>query len=349
MNILHSPTTTGGNSCGLSKAEKMLGISSDTMVFTSNWLNYPVDIDLHFEKLNRIQKEIKRNLFILKALFKYDTFNFNFAETLLSYSRFGLNNIDLVLWKITRKNIVFVFQGCDMRLKEYSKANYKYSACSECSVPLCTKESDDAKVKKYNKFRKYARKIYSLNPDLINYYKEAEFLPYASVDMDEWAPVKNRAKNSCINIVHAPTSRDIKGTAYIEEAVRKIKEKHDIKFIMVENIPHEKVKEIYKEADIAVDQLLAGWYGGFAVEMMALGKPVICYIRNEDLKFIPPGMKDDMPVLNTTKENIYDKLLLLVENEKSRRELGEKGREYVEKWHDPVKIVKRLVQEAYSK
>lgn len=52
----------------------------------------------------------------------------------------------------------------------------------------------------------------------------------------------------------------------------------------MENIPHDKVHELYEKTDLAVDELLVGWYGAFAVEMMALGKPVVCYIREEELK-----------------------------------------------------------------
>jgi len=46
-------------------------------------------------------------------------------------------------------------------------------------------------------------------------------------------------------------------------------------------------------ADLLVDQLLTGWYGAVAVEMMALGKPVVCYLREDDLKFIDSRMRAD--------------------------------------------------------
>jgi len=107
------------------------------------------------------------------------------------------------------------------------------------------------------------------------------------------------------------------------------------------------VKEIYNEADIAVDQLLVGWYGSFAVEMMALEKPVVCYIREEDLKFIPSEMKEDLPVVHSTKDDLFEKLIMLIENSKLRKELGEKGRNFVEKWHNSINIAKKLKEEVY--
>ena len=44
---------------------------------------------------------------------------------------------------------------------------------------------------------------------------------------------------------------------------------------LVEGLHHDEAFERYRAADIVVDQLNAGWYGLFAIEAMALGKPVV--------------------------------------------------------------------------
>jgi len=121
------------------------------------------------------------------------------------------------------------------------------------------------------------------------------------------------------------------------------KEGHAIRFILVENMSNDKAKDIYKKADILIDQLLAGWYGGLAVELMALGKPVIAYIRKEDLKFIPTQMKDELPVINATPQTIYAILKKYITINKNDLVLiGKKSRQFVERWHDPIKIAQQL-------
>ena len=76
---------------------------------------------------------------------------------------------------------------------------------------------------------------------------------------------------------------------------------------------------------------------------MALGKPVICYIREDDLKFIPPQMREDLPVINATPTNIYEVLKeWLTVRRKELPALGNRSRAYVEKWHDPLKIAAQL-------
>ena len=76
---------------------------------------------------------------------------------------------------------------------------------------------------------------------------------------------------------------------------------------------------------------------------MALGKPVFCYIREGDLKFIPEQMRKDLPIINVTPKTIYGVLKKwLTERRHELTEIGRRSQAYVEKWHDPLKIAARL-------
>ena len=95
--------------------------------------------------------------------------------------------------------------------------------------------------------------------------------------------------------------------------------------------------------DVVVDQLFAGWYGGLAVEAMALGKPVIAYLREEDLHFIPTAMREDLPIIRSEPDVIYQTLEgVLTMPRLELLDLAKRSRAYVEKWHDPVEIAKRI-------
>jgi len=107
-------------------------------------------------------------------------------------------------------------------------------------------------------------------------------------------------------------------------------------------VPHAQVKALIAECDIVVDQLLIGWYGAVAVEAMALGKPVLCYLREEDLKrFVP--FRDRIPIVRTTKETLADDLRTLLGDTARGSELGVAGRRFVEECHDPLKIAQRTI------
>jgi glycosyltransferase involved in cell wall biosynthesis len=94
------------------------------------------------------------------------------------------------------------------------------------------------------------------------------------------------------------------------------------------------------ECDVYVDQLVLGAHGFAAVEAMAFGKPVICYVNPEIGKDYPA----DLPIVNANPDNIAEQLEALIRNASLRREIGEKSRAYVEKYHDERKVAAELVQ-----
>lgn len=81
---------------------------------------------------------------------------------------------------------------------------------------------------------------------------------------------------------------------FIRSLIENLKTRYNVEMILVENMPNKEALEFYKQGDLVIDQVLAGWYGGFAVEAMKMGKPVGVYIREEDLQFIPEEMAKDL-------------------------------------------------------
>ena len=121
------------------------------------------------------------------------------------------------------------------------------------------------------------------------------------------------------------------------------KEGFEFDLILVEGVSHEEACRQYKTIDVLVDQLFAGWYGGLAVEAMALGKPVMVYIRENDLQFIPSEMKEELPFIQVTPDNIKEGLKKVLGMPREELlSIAKASRAFVEKWHDPVRIVSKI-------
>ena len=60
-------------------------------------------------------------------------------------------------------------------------------------------------------------------------------------------------------------------------------------------------------ADIIVDQLNAGWYGLFAIECMALGKPVVTFLHDEAVRRTEEAFGVPVPLVNASNETLRDR------------------------------------------
>jgi glycosyltransferase involved in cell wall biosynthesis len=113
---------------------------------------------------------------------------------------------------------------------------------------------------------------------------------------------------------------------------------------LVEGVPHTEARERYRRADVVVDQLNAGWYGLFAIEAMALGKPVVSFLHDDARLRTREAFGLDVPIVQATKETLTDALRPLVDAPAERRRLGTAGRAYVERVHDVDVLADRLLE-----
>jgi glycosyltransferase involved in cell wall biosynthesis len=140
-------------------------------------------------------------------------------------------------------------------------------------------------------------------------------------------------------VVHAPSNRERKGTAHVEEACARL----PVDLEVIHGLPHEQAVEIYRRADIVVDQLNAGWYGLFAIEAMALGKPVVTFLHDEAVRRTEEAFGVEVPIVNATAKTLEGELRALVDSPDRRRRRGEASRAYVEAVHDDERVADRLL------
>lgn len=370
IRVLHCPTTVAGNPQNLARAEKSLGLESRTVAFRRDRYNYQADEFLFEGGEGYWAKEMRLWGLLWRALRRYDIVHYNAGTSFMPWyypeekyvgrrlPRFAYDALDaykrledmcdLPLLKKAGKGIVVTYQGDDARQGDFCRTHFALSPAGEVDAGYYTRASDEDKRHRIARFDKYADRIYAVNPDLLHVLPpRAEFLPYANVDPQKWVPAEPQSagRGERLTVLHAPTHRGVKGTEHILKAVELLRERDrlDFEFVLVEGLPHSEVRRLYERADLLVDQLLCGWYGGLAVELMALAKPVVCYIREGDLKFIPAEMRRDLPVINATPTSVYEVLKEWLSVRRGElAEVGRRGRAFVERWHDPLKIAARL-------
>jgi hypothetical protein len=366
ISVLHLPTTVGGNPQGISKSLNQIGIESETWTLKQNYFAYPADKVICSQSDGLFMCELKRIL-ALRYVFKSNIVFFNFGKTLFDqlprdYKRNeGLLNsllstlyrgyahlmqrIELFLLRVQKKIIFVQYQGDDARQADYSLAHFAITPATQVEPGYYSEDKDILKREQIKLITSACNKIYALNPDLLYILPQgSEFLPYSHISLENWTVSYTQMKSRPLRICHAPSHRVFKGTKLILDALDALKrEGFEFELILVEGLNNAEAKEIYRTVDVFVDQLFAGWYGGLAVEAMALGKPVIAYIRQEDLHFIPVQMRADLPIIQAEPSSIRDVLEDILKMPRTELlEKAQRSRAYVEKWHDPMIIAKRI-------
>ena len=179
--------------------------------------------------------------------------------------------------------------------------------------------------------------------EIVGSYAALRWVPEAHVvppglDLREFTPAPP-SDNARPLVVHAPSNRAKKGTSYVIEACAKL----PVDLEIVEGVDHEEARCRYARADLVIDQLNAGWHGVFALEAMALGKPVVAQLDDETVEQSAQGYGSRVPIVPATKETLVDALRPLIESASLRREIGAASRLYVEQVHDIDLIADRLL------
>ena len=219
---------------------------------------------------------------------------------------FLMQRLEIGLLQILQKKIIIQYQGDDARQGEFIKSNFLINIANQVDRKYYTTASDKLKKDQIKFLTKCSDIVYCLNPDLMHVLpKKTKFLPYTIVDLDECKPIYLKNQSRKLRIGHAPSNRSVKGTDLIIKSLDILSaEGFQFEFILIENLTNREAKEIYKGIDILIDQLYAGWYGGLAVELMALGKPVMVYLREYDLKFIQKEIYTNIKYMSK-RNNIY--------------------------------------------
>ena len=240
---------------------------------------------------------------LLRLLPQTDVFHFYFGLTLVPQS------LQFPILRALRKKSVFHYLGSDIRGKTPAELSFGKKAGAEI-------------VGSY---------------DAVRWVPDAEVIP-PGIDLTTVTPAPPSGRSRPV-IVHAPSSRRRKGTEHVIAACDGL----DADLQIVEGLHHEEAFERYRDADIVVDQLHAGWYGLFAIECMALGKPVVTFLHDQAVRRTEEAFGIEVPIVSATVETLRERLRTLVADGSERRRIGLASRAYVERVHDLEQIADRLL------
>jgi len=143
----------------------------------------------------------------------------------------------------------------------------------------------------------------------------------------------------------------LKGSEYIYQILQKVQKESDYNIILktprksnsdetTYSVSRYGLFELYKEADIVIDQLIIGWYGLQAIEAILTRNQIISYIEYPLIKYLSPNC----PIENANVNNLEEVVLRCI-NKHVRKEIDfEKNINWVKKYHTIEENNEKLIQ-----
>jgi hypothetical protein len=262
--------------------------------------------------------------------------------------RMTFNRLEMFAYRCLRIPVFLWTYGADVRTRAATRSLGEPNCCTDCTAIGSACVCDDGLWRENLAYvQRHARAVFAMG-DMI------EYTPGSRNDLFFW-PVdlaRDRGRHYApaypdvseerpLRVVHAPNHRQFKGTKYLESAIAAVRAKGvPIELLLVERVPNHQALALYRTADIVFDQCLIGFHGYFAIEAMALGKPVVCFIRKPEQYLLHP---EECPILNVHRDELVESLHAYATTARpSLAEIGRRSRLYVERHYSLEAFAGRL-------
>jgi glycosyltransferase involved in cell wall biosynthesis len=317
MRILHAPHNYADQAGTVVRALRAMGHEAELWEFGRSRFGFEADRSID---LSDPDPMILWDAF-LEAKDRFDVIHFHFANSFFPFPWAVVPPYwDLPVLRMLGKKVFFTFHGSDVRMRKIHAERNPYS-----DEFFADGSPDDERIEKtINTIRTYANRMFVVSVELLDYVPDAKPVPRA-LDLSGWPeqPAEQRKKPV---IVHIPSRRSFKGTQHILAGLDALKKEGlSFSFEIIENVPHEKVKDALRTADVLVDQVLMGDFGVASLETMACNRVAVAYL-SDGVKKANYGI----PVYDVTVETFVDRMRELIKDVAMRSDLAARGRAYVQ-------------------
>ena len=328
-----------------------MSVDSKSLVYDTYYITDNFDYNLQiYRQIPFFGHLVPLIVFAWACLF-VDRLHFYCDRGLLpSFDKFTFDPLELFIYKLMKVQVFLWAYGADVRSRTITlNAGYP-NCCTDCDdigkYCICDERKQNRNVKRLSKL---SHAIFSGVGDMFDYIPGSiNDTYYWPLDLSAnngrtYKPIYPEVDyNKPLRVVHSSNHRIFKGTDYLVQAIEELRvEGVNVELVLVERMPNAQALEIYRSADIIFDNCLMGNYGFLAIEAMALGKPVLCFIRDPEKYLLNP---DECPIVNIHFDSLKNDIRGFAENRDKLGAIGRKSREYVERYFSLEAFAQRLAR-----
>ena len=331
------------------RAECLLGVTAKTLVFTTYYITD--DFDYNLSRLSNIPvigRFLPLPVFLWACVMMDRMHSFCDRGILPPSAPFTYDFRELKIYRLLGIDVFLWAYGADVRNQLTSHSMGTPNPCTDCTTlgKYCICDPQKA-AENMRKLSALSRAIFAGMGEMYGYTPGSiDNVFYWPLDLDSERGHRYQPAFPALDagrplrIVHASNHRMFKGTRFLIEAVEQLKgEGEQVELVLVERVPNTQALELYKSADVIFDQCIMGNHGFFALEAMALGKPVMCFIRHPEQYLLHP---EECPIIRIHVSTLKEDIRAILKRRSELTEIGKRGRRYVETYFSVRAFSQRL-------
>lgn len=176
--------------------------------------------------------------------------------------------------------------------------------------------------------------IFVSTPDLLLDVPEATWLPLVIppswFDAGVTAPLMRERPV----VVHVPSRAALKGSEVIEPIMQRLHDDGLIVYARLESVPPSEMAGIYGNADIVLDQFLAGAYGVAAGQGLAAGRLVVSHVSTQVREYVATAAGATLPIVQSRAGDLEQTIREILGDRDRYRTIASEGPPFIRTVHD---------------
>lgn len=310
-------------------ARHLHGVGARSMGLTNPLLNFEVDYDVPPEVYADPQWMLRQERYLL-AEYTHVLIEACRPLTGRRYGRHAAGEIPVL--RRGGLAVGMIAHGSDVRIPDVHTGTTKWSPFTDTgweSVPVL-QASATLNARTMNE---HDGPTFVSTPDLLEYVPGASWCPVV-VEPDRWKSDHPVLTRDVPVVAHAPSASRFKGSELIDPVLADLAERGRIEYRRITRMPPAQMPDVYRDADIVLDQFVLGSYGVAACEAMAAGRVVIGHNTDAVRARVRADTGVDLPIVEADPDSIVGVLASLLADREAARTSAAAGVNFVRLLHD---------------
>ncbi|WP_372967388.1 glycosyltransferase [Microbacterium sp.] len=174
--------------------------------------------------------------------------------------------------------------------------------------------------------------VFVSTPGLLS-VPRARWLPVV-VDPSYWRAPEPPLSAGVPVVAYVPSNSPMKGDSSIDIQLESLESEGLIRYRRLEGVPASEMPDVYRSADIVLDQFRLGDYGVAACEAMAAGRVVIGHVHDEVRARVVDLTGRDLPIVEARYDGVGEKVREILDDPEPWIALAKTGISFVDEIHD---------------